>query len=102
MQLFTRIKDADLVSKRGERQVSLGMATDTGKHLLTHFVFTPKRPNLFPCNYEFDWNSLTLSALPSGTGTVFAIARVAFYQMVNGEGYMLSGGHAFGVQVVGI
>jgi len=160
MQLFTKIKDADQVSKRGERQVSLGMTTDTGKHLLQHFVFTPNRPDLFPCDYAFDWDSLTLhvagfqahpadfpkeasymevllglvrfdfetksytqvveaplilerdsmgdafsmsvSALPSGTGTVFAMARVAFYQMVNGEGYLLSGGNAFGVQVVGI
>lgn len=160
MQLFLKIKNLDQVSKRGARRVALGMTTDTGKQLLKGFVFTPKRPNLFPCSCTFDWDSLTLnvsgfqahpgyfpkeatymevllgvvrfdfetksytqvieapliieldslgdafsmsvSALPSGTGTVFAIAGVSFYQMVNGEGYLLSGGHAFGLQIVGI
>jgi hypothetical protein len=160
MQMFLMIKDADKISKRGERRVSLGMETDYGKHLLEHFVFTPKRPNLLPCNYEFDWNNLTFNVtrfqaryagfpaeasymevllgvvrfdfetrtftqvietpliierdftgdafsisipvLPSGSGTLIAVARVAFYQTVNGEGYLLPGGGAFGLEVLGV
>ncbi|WP_431136062.1 hypothetical protein [Psychroserpens mesophilus] len=160
MQLFLNIKDCDGVSERGKRVVFLGMDSEKGKQLFKDFVFTPKRSNILPCDYDFDWNTLTFSVsgfevnavgfpkeadymelvlgvvrfdfetkrytrvmaaplvierdflgdsftvavseLPSGTGTLFAMVRVAFYQEVNGDGYLLSGGNAFRVQVVGI
>lgn len=41
MQLFLKIKDCDPTSARGKRQVSLGLQTTEGKHLLTSFDFTP-------------------------------------------------------------
>lgn len=40
MQLFIGIKNADLVSKRGQRQVALGLQHADGKSLLTGFCFT--------------------------------------------------------------
>lgn len=53
---------------------------------------------------EYASNSFTLSvaALPGGTGVLFAMLRVAFYQEVNGENYLLAGGNAFGVEVVSV
>ena len=160
MQLFLSIKDSDIISERGKRNVNLGMASDKGKQFLKDFVFTPKRRSLLPCSYGFDWDTLTfkatgfqvplagfpeeasymevllgvvrfdfetntyvqvieaplvierdfsgnefsvsVAALPSGTGTLFAMVRVAFYQTVNGEGYLLPGGNAFGMEVVGV
>ncbi len=160
MQLFLKIKDCDSVSVRGKRAVAIGMATERGKQLLGDFVFTPKRSSLLPCQYGFDWDTLTfhvsgfdvrhagfpaeatymellvgvvrfdfetytytqvietplvierdfngdtfsvtVSGLPSGSGDVFAVARVGFYQDVNGKGYLLPGGGAFGVEVLGV
>ena len=156
MQLFLKIKDCDTVSERGKRKVSLGISSDSGKRLFKAFVFTTKRSALLPCNYGFDWDTLTfnvsgfradlagfpaeadylevlvgvvrfdfetqrysqvietplvierdfsgdgfnipLSGLPDGDGVMFAVARVAFYQVVNGAGYLLPGG-GFGVVV---
>lgn len=58
MTLFLRIRDCDVVSERGKREVWQGMTTEQGKRLLKDFVFTPKRSVLLPCHYEFDWNTL--------------------------------------------
>ena len=41
------------------------------------------------------------SVAVSGGGMLFAIARVSFYQDVNGAPYLLSGGGAYGVAVLG-
>lgn len=41
MQLFLQIKDCDLTSERGKRQVGLGLLTAEGQQLLTSFEFTP-------------------------------------------------------------
>lgn len=41
MQLFLKIKDCDISSERGKRQVGNGLLTDEGKQLLTSFDFTP-------------------------------------------------------------
>lgn len=43
--------------------------------------------------------SVGVDGLPEGDGALFAVVRVAFYQMVNGEGYLLPGGAGFGVGV---
>lgn len=43
---------------------------------------------------DFD---IYVNGLPDGEGELIAIARVAFYQEVNGERYLLSGGEGFGV-----
>ncbi|PNQ72802.1 hypothetical protein C1T31_09840 [Hanstruepera neustonica] len=61
MQLFIKIRDCDTVSDHGKRRVHLGMETDLGKRLLLDFNFTPKRADLFPCQYAFDWDSLSLN-----------------------------------------
>lgn len=44
-KLMTEIKDLDIISKRGERTVKNGMATEKGKALLKSFQFGNK-PNL--------------------------------------------------------
>ena len=41
MQLFIGIKNADLVSERGKRQIGLGLEHPDGKALLEAFCFTP-------------------------------------------------------------
>ncbi len=41
--------------------------------------------------------SVGVDGLPEGDGALIAVVRVAFYQMVNGEGYLLPGGAGFGV-----
>lgn len=46
--------------------------------------------------------SVVVSGLPSGDGVLFAVARVGFYQDVNGEGYLLSGDGTFGIEVLGV
>lgn len=61
MQLFLKIKDADLCSERGKRSVHQGISSPEGKALLKDFVFTPRRPALFVCPYVFDRETLTFS-----------------------------------------
>lgn len=61
MQLFLKIKDCDLVSERGQRSVARGISDGTGKQLLKEFIFTPQRPQILSCPYEFHWNSLTFT-----------------------------------------
>lgn len=61
MQLFLKIKNADLYSERGKRSVHHGISSAEGKALLKDFVFTPQRPALFACSYVFDMETLTLS-----------------------------------------
>lgn len=46
--------------------------------------------------------STSVSELPSGAGTLFAMGRVSFYQSVNGVEFLLPGGGAFGLEVVGV
>jgi len=58
MQLFLSIRDGDTVSARGKREVWQGISNENGKRLLGNFVFTPKRPQLLPCTYTFDWNTM--------------------------------------------
>lgn len=61
MQLFLKIKDCDLVSVIGQRSVTRGISDGKGKQLLKEFIFTPRRPQILSCPYEFDWNSLTFT-----------------------------------------
>lgn len=61
MQLFLKLKDGDLISERGNRSVHQGISVKAGKQLLTDFIFTPQRPQILSCPYEFDWNSLTFT-----------------------------------------
>lgn len=60
MQLFLKIKDADLHSERGKRSVHHGISSPEGKSLLKDFVFTPKREVVFGRPYVFDLETLTL------------------------------------------
>jgi len=62
MQLFLSIRDCDTVSARGKREVWQGISNEHGKRLLGNFVFTPKRPQLLPCTYVFDWTTLEFKA----------------------------------------
>ena len=59
--LFMNLKDLDTLSVRGQRTVSIGIATDYGKRLLKDFKFTPKRPVLLPGRLDFDWATQTLT-----------------------------------------
>lgn len=59
-------------------------------------------PLVIERDFSGDNFSLTLPELPVGTGLMYAVARVAFYQDVNGESYILPGGSAFGFEVVGV
>ncbi|MBU2940263.1 hypothetical protein KO494_12010 [Lacinutrix sp. C3R15] len=59
-------------------------------------------PLVIARDYIGDSFSLSVAALPSGTGVLFAMLRVAFYQEVNGENYLLAGANAFGVEVVSV
>ncbi|MBU8882324.1 hypothetical protein KSK37_04415 [Kaistella sp. DKR-2] len=61
MQLFLKIKDADLCSERGKRSVHQGISSPEGEALLKDFIFTPKRAALFACPYLFDRETLTFS-----------------------------------------
>lgn len=58
MRLFLGIKDLDATSERGERRVGIGYSTVYGPKVLSDFVVTPGRPNLFSCSYAFDWDAL--------------------------------------------
>ena len=49
-----------------------------------------------------DGFSISVLELPAGTGVLYAVARVAYFQEVNGKGYILPGGGAFGLEVVGV
>ena len=61
MQLFLKIKDADLCSERGKRSVHQGISSPEGQALLKDFVFTPQKSALFYCHYVFDRETLTFS-----------------------------------------
>jgi len=47
---------------------------------------------------DFDGSAFSISVgpVPEGDGALIAVVRIAFYQTVNGKGYMLSSG--FGVR----
>ena len=52
---------------------------------------------------DFVGDSISLNAIePSGTGQLLAVARVCFYQVVNGQNYLLSGDGAYGLSIVSI
>jgi len=55
-------------------------------------------------NRGYTGNSFSLTAIePEGTsGLLFAVARVSFYQTVNGNPYLLAGDGALGVSVVSV
>ena len=73
------------------------------------------RFNFESCNYahvmadplyidkDFDASSFSISVngLPDGDGVLVAVARVAFYQQVNGGLFLLSGAAGFGVAMFG-
>ncbi|WP_435133932.1 hypothetical protein [Formosa sp. A9] len=157
MQLFLQIKHLDAISMHGQRTVANGISTDIGKQMLQGFKFTPKRTNLLPCAYRFDWDSLTfkaedmnrlgvgfpkssdfmevtlsvirfdfetltyttawaptlvverhfdgdsfniaISQIPEGKGLAFAVVNVAFYQDVNGKGYLLKSEGNSGIEL---
>ncbi|APY07258.1 hypothetical protein BWZ20_02590 [Winogradskyella sp. J14-2] len=159
MRLFLSIKDLDVTSERGQRTVGIGYATEYGPRVLSDFVVTPERPQLFSCSYTFDWAalrfnvwdfsvaaanfpkgadvmelvvgvlrfdfetctytsvmadalyvprdfdassfSISVDGLPDGDGVLVAVARVAFYQQVNGGLFLLSGAAGFGVAMFG-
>ena len=59
-------------------------------------------PLMMTRDFAGDGFSVTVPPLPEGTGVLYAVARVAFYQEVNGKGYLLSGDGAFGFAIVGV
>lgn len=50
MSMFTRLKDLDTISPRGQRQVGIGVQSEAGKSLLRQFNHTPESQlgNFFP------------------------------------------------------
>jgi len=56
-------------------------------------------PLIIERDYNNDVFSIEVSGTPTGDGVLFALVRVSFYQDVNGESYLLSGGSAYGVEV---
>ncbi len=60
MQLFTALKDCDLVSERGKRRVDVGLSTQKGKGLLKSFSFT-SMPFTFTTSYDTNTHSLTVA-----------------------------------------
>ncbi|HMC00283.1 MAG TPA: hypothetical protein VKN14_04500, partial [Flavobacteriaceae bacterium] len=62
MTLFTKIKDLDTISERGQRHVGHGIKASTGKRLLKHFKFTPTGLlDRLLANSSFSWANQTLS-----------------------------------------
>ena len=57
-------------------------------------------PLIIERDFMGDSFSVAITELPEGTGVLFAVARVAFYQRVNTVGYMLPGNGAFGLEIV--
>lgn len=58
-------------------------------------------PLVIDRDFDGDSFAVTVSELPEGQGELIAVARVAFYQRVNGKGYLLPGGAGFGVAMFG-
>lgn len=59
-------------------------------------------PLLIGRDYTGDGFDILIDELPGGTGILFGMLRVAFYQEVNGVRYLLSGANNFGVEVVSV
>ncbi|MGR7812111.1 hypothetical protein [Lacinutrix undariae] len=59
-------------------------------------------PLLIGRDYTGDTFDILVEELPGGTGILFGMLRVAFYQEVNGVRYLLSGAKSFGVEVVSV
>jgi|SRR5690554_315377 len=59
-------------------------------------------PLVIDRDFSGDTFSISMSGIPGGSGALIAVARVSFYQTVNGESYLLAGGGAFGIEVVGV
>jgi hypothetical protein len=63
MQLFLQIKNCDLTSERGQRQVGKGLLTTEGQSLLTSFDFTPHPLHLSTGVYDTSTFTYCVSAL---------------------------------------
>ncbi|APY12111.1 hypothetical protein BWZ22_13115 [Seonamhaeicola sp. S2-3] len=63
MTLLTSIKALDKVSERGQRCVGEGLKTAKGRHLLTHFAFTPQHKSLeaLVAHTLYDWHTQLLT-----------------------------------------
>ena len=74
MQLFTKIKDLDLVNSRGNRCVGRGLETPLGVQLLDGFAFTPSClvAEILAASIHYDFVSRTLKV------TNFDIKNVGF------------------------
>lgn len=54
-------------------------------------------PLVIERDFSGDAFSVSVDSLPAGDGDLFAVTRVAFYQWVNGKGYILPGATGFGI-----
>jgi hypothetical protein len=74
VQLFTRIKDCDLVSERGKRHVGQGILTATGKDLLNGYCIATgaSLSTVLRQSYRFEWG------LEGFVIDDFSVSRVAF------------------------
>lgn len=61
------------------------------------FTHVMAQPQIIESDFEGDAFAISVDTLPDGEGDLIAVARVAFYQSVNGKGYLLPGGAGFGV-----
>ena len=57
VQLFTQIKDCDVVSERGKRRVGGGLLTELGKERLRGYLFTPgfDLQKVLKQSFRFEW-----------------------------------------------
>lgn len=93
-------KQAGFPKESDYMEVTLGLIRFDFETCTYKQVF--ETPLVIERDFSGDAFSITASTVPVGTGVLFAMVRVAFYQTVNGEGYLLPGGGAFGLEVVGI
>lgn len=95
-----KVSEAGFPKEATYMEVLLGVIRFDFKTLTFNRVI--EVPLVIERDFSGDAFSLTIPELPEGEGILFAMVRVAFYQEVNGEGYLLPGGDGFGVEVVGV
>ncbi|WP_179007853.1 hypothetical protein [Winogradskyella forsetii] len=63
------------------------------------YSHTMAEPILIGRDFDVTDFDFTVNGLPAGDGALIAVTRVAFYQEVNGERYVLPGGDGFGISL---
>lgn len=59
-------------------------------------------PTVIARDFKGDAFEIRCNEVPSGEGILFAMVRIAFYEKVNEEGYVVGNPHSFGISVVSV